>query len=144
VRDAIWPSFQIAGQAIRKRLIRFSNRPVGVKRCQTIHHFSVDVARGLVLLSGIGTKALPSWDSKTRRANGAAIFMTEIKTSRLCVGFRKFALALFKPEPREPGTEYRYSPSVHVIIRNAATSSRIASCARRACFFCNRGQRCTS
>jgi hypothetical protein len=27
---------------------------------------SVDVAHGLVLLSGIGTKALPSWDSKTR------------------------------------------------------------------------------
>jgi hypothetical protein len=27
----------------------------------------VDVARGLVLLFGIGTKALPSWDSRTRR-----------------------------------------------------------------------------
>ena len=36
--------------------VRFSNRPVGVKRFQTIHRFSVDVARGLVLLSGIGTK----------------------------------------------------------------------------------------
>ncbi len=30
------------------------------------HLCSVDVARGLVLLSGIGTKALPSWDSRTR------------------------------------------------------------------------------
>jgi hypothetical protein len=29
----------------------------------------VDVARGLVLLFGIGTKALPSWGSKTRRNN---------------------------------------------------------------------------
>ena len=29
----------------------------------------VDVAHGLVLLFGIGTKALPSWDSKTRRNN---------------------------------------------------------------------------
>ena len=48
---------------------RFSNRPVGVKRFQTIHHHSVDVSRGLVLLFGIGTKALPSWDSKTRRNN---------------------------------------------------------------------------
>src|SRR5258705_5209293 len=47
----------------------FSNRPFGVKRFQTIHHHSVDVARGLVLLFGIGTKALPSWDSKTRRNN---------------------------------------------------------------------------
>src|SRR3974390_822496 len=27
---------------------------------------SVDVTRGLVLLSGIGTWAVPSWDSKTR------------------------------------------------------------------------------
>ena len=47
----------------------FSNRPFGVKRFQTIHQFSVDVARGLVLLFGIGTKALPSWDSKTRWNN---------------------------------------------------------------------------
>jgi hypothetical protein len=29
----------------------------------------VDVARGLVLLYGIGTRALPSWDSKTRWSN---------------------------------------------------------------------------
>ena len=47
----------------------FSNRPFGVKRFQTIHHHNVDVARGLVLLFGIGTKALPSWDSKARRNN---------------------------------------------------------------------------
>ena len=46
--------------------IAFSNRPVGVKRFQTIHRYSVDVAHGLVLLFGIGTKALPSWDLKTR------------------------------------------------------------------------------
>ena len=49
--------------------VRFSNRPIRVKRFQTIHHYSVDVARGLVLLSGIGTKALPSWDSKMRWNN---------------------------------------------------------------------------
>ena len=37
----------------------FSNRPFGVKRFQTIHHHcSVDVTHGLVLLFGIGTKAL--------------------------------------------------------------------------------------
>jgi hypothetical protein len=47
----------------------FSNRPVEVKHFQAIHRCSVDVARGLVLLFGIGTKALPSWDSKTRRNN---------------------------------------------------------------------------
>jgi hypothetical protein len=47
----------------------FSNRPFGVKRFQAIHRYSVDVAHGLVLLFGIGTKALPSWDSRTRRNN---------------------------------------------------------------------------
>jgi hypothetical protein len=44
----------------------FSNRPFEVKRFQAIHEDSVDVAHGLVLLFGIGTKALPSWDSRTR------------------------------------------------------------------------------
>src|SRR5258708_1198342 len=59
--------------------VRFSNRPSGVKRFQTIRHHSVDVARGLVLLFGIGTKALPSWDSKTRWNNlwgGLAVLRT--------------------------------------------------------------------
>ena len=37
--------------------VRFSTRPVWVKRFQTIHCCSVDVARGLVLLSGIGSPA---------------------------------------------------------------------------------------
>ena len=46
--------------------VRFSNRPVGVKHFQTIRHCNVDVAHGLALLFGIGTKALPLWDSKTR------------------------------------------------------------------------------
>ena len=49
--------------------VRFSNRPFGVKHFQTVHRCSVDVTHGLVLLFGIGTKALPSWDSKTRRNN---------------------------------------------------------------------------
>jgi hypothetical protein len=49
--------------------VRFSNRPFGVKRFQTIHDCGVVVARGLVLLFGIGTKALPSWDSMTRWNN---------------------------------------------------------------------------
>ena len=49
--------------------VRFSNRPFGVKRFQTIRHHSVDVTHGLVLLFGIGTKAVPSWDSKTRWSN---------------------------------------------------------------------------
>src|SRR5664280_636429 len=36
---------------------------------QAIHHHSVDVAHGLALLFGIGTTALPPWDSRTRRNN---------------------------------------------------------------------------
>jgi hypothetical protein len=36
----------------------FSNRPLGVKHFQTIHCRSVDAARGLVLLFGIGAKVL--------------------------------------------------------------------------------------
>ena len=39
--------------------VRFSNRPFGVKRFQTIHHHcSIDFAHGLVLPFGIGAKAL--------------------------------------------------------------------------------------
>ena len=43
--------------------------PVGVKRFQAIRHCGVDVARGLVLLSGLGARALPSWDPRTRWNN---------------------------------------------------------------------------
>jgi hypothetical protein len=42
---------------VRFRSDRFSNRPFRVKRFQTNHHHSsVDVAHGLVLLFGIGTR----------------------------------------------------------------------------------------
>ena len=53
----------------RSSHFRFSNRPFRVKLLQTIHHYSVDVAHGLALLFGFGTKALPAWDSKTRWNN---------------------------------------------------------------------------
>ena len=42
---------------------------LGSSAFQTNHYHGVDVARGLVLLFGIGTKALPVWGSKTRRNN---------------------------------------------------------------------------
>ena len=48
---------------------RFSNRPFEVKRFQTNRRCGVDVTHGLVLLFGIGTKAVPSWDSRTRWNN---------------------------------------------------------------------------
>jgi hypothetical protein len=63
----------------RPRNVRFSNRPIKVKRFQTIRRHGVDVARGLVLLFGLGTKALPAWDSKARWNNlyrGLAVNMT--------------------------------------------------------------------
>src|SRR5262245_45553189 len=49
--------------------VRFSNRPSGVKRFSGYRPTDVDVAHGLSLLFGLGTKALPSWDSKTRWNN---------------------------------------------------------------------------
>ena len=52
----------------RCRDVCFSNRPGGVKRFQTVHG-GVNVTRGLVLLSGLGARALPSWDPKTRWNN---------------------------------------------------------------------------
>jgi hypothetical protein len=48
----------------RQSHVRFSIRPVRVKRFQTIHHNSVDVAREHTLLFEIGTKAPPSWGSE--------------------------------------------------------------------------------
>src|SRR5258707_4710379 len=62
-----------------KSNFRFSNRPVEVKHFQAIHGCSVDVSHGLALLFGIGTKALPLWDSRTRRNNlyrGLAVSVT--------------------------------------------------------------------
>ncbi len=57
----------------------------GVKRFQTIHGSSCNVARGLVLLSGIGTYALPSWDTKMRRNNLSAALPVVIgRSKRTC------------------------------------------------------------
>ena len=49
--------------------VRFSNRPIEVKRFQTVHVSGFEVTRGLVLLYGIGTSAVPSWDPRTRWNN---------------------------------------------------------------------------
>src|SRR5262245_34292523 len=71
------------GHSRRIGFVRFSNRPFGVKRFQTTHHHSVDVAHGLVLLLGVGTKALPSWDSKTRWNNLSGGLAVQTDGSRL-------------------------------------------------------------
>jgi hypothetical protein len=54
------------GPKRRLRDVCFSNRLFEVKRSQTIRRCNVDVAHGLALLFGIGTRALPSWDTRTR------------------------------------------------------------------------------
>ena len=75
-----WPTFDVtkrpnlmsggAGMvSTASDYVRFSNRPFGVKHFQTIRRCSVDVAHRLALLFGIGTEALPSWDTRTRWSN---------------------------------------------------------------------------
>src|SRR5690349_1574119 len=54
--------------------VRFSNRPFRVKRFQTIHHYSVDVAHGLALLFGIGTRGPCMALSLSRNLPGPRIF----------------------------------------------------------------------
>jgi hypothetical protein len=52
--------------------VRFSNRPFGVKRFQAIHHCSVDVTHGLVLLFGIGTRgpSIMGFEDEAEQSNG--------------------------------------------------------------------------
>jgi hypothetical protein len=59
---------------------------VRVKRVQTIHGCGVDVARGLVLLFGIGTSALPSWDfeDEAEQSNGRPCRLTNGRSKRTC------------------------------------------------------------
>ena len=57
--SAVTSDRQFVDVRSQARDVSFSNRPFGVKRFQTFHHrHSVGVARGLVLLFGIGTRAL--------------------------------------------------------------------------------------
>jgi len=66
---ALWSLMALSDRPTGRCCGRFSNRPFGVKRFQAIHRRSVWVTRGRVLLSGIGTKAFPSWDPRTRWNN---------------------------------------------------------------------------
>ena len=62
--------------------VRFSNRPFEVKRFQAIHHDSVDVAHGLVLLFGIGTKAVErSFGRPYRQIDGRSKRTCELTSS---------------------------------------------------------------
>jgi hypothetical protein len=65
---------------MRSVYVCFSNRPFGIKRFQTIHCYGVDVARGLVLLFGIGTGGPSIMDSKIRWNNLSAGLTVRVTT----------------------------------------------------------------
>src|SRR5690349_18197549 len=66
--------------------VRFSNRPFRVKRFQTIHHYSVDVAHGLVLLFGIGTSgpSIMGFEDEVKQSIGRPCRQTNGRSKRTC------------------------------------------------------------
>src|SRR2546421_12082580 len=66
--------------------VRFSNRPFRVKRFQTIHHYSVDVAHGLVLLFGIGTRgpSIMGFEDEVEQSIGRPCRQTNGRSKRTC------------------------------------------------------------
>src|SRR2546422_6392394 len=66
--------------------VRFSNRPFRVKRFQTIHHYSVDVAHGLVLLFGIGTRgpSIMGFEDEAEQSIGRPCRQTNGRSKRTC------------------------------------------------------------
>ena len=64
----------------------FSNRPFRVKRFQTIHHYSVDVAHGLVLLFGIGTRgpSIMGFEDEVEQSIGRPCRQTNGRSKRTC------------------------------------------------------------
>src|SRR5215472_13847268 len=66
--------------------VRFSNRPFRVKRFQTIYHYSVDVAHGLVLLFGIGTRgpSIMGFEDEAERSFGRPCRQTNGRSKRTC------------------------------------------------------------
>jgi hypothetical protein len=61
-----WP---LTSFTVLQKCGRFSNRPVGIKHFQAIHR-CINVARGLVLLFGIGTKSPPHIYSRRNGCHG--------------------------------------------------------------------------
>jgi len=93
-----------------RRDFRFSNRPVEVKHFQAIHHCSVNVAHGLALLFGIGTKAVPSWDPRTRRNNllvGLTVEERQVQAEVRTHLIHRPARDIFLPQGRTRVSSYR-------------------------------------
>jgi len=112
--------------------VRFSNRPFEVKHFQTTHHCSVDVAHGLALLFGIGTKALPLWDSRTRRNN-----LLRGLTVRLTIGPSGHANSPHPSSREGHHSTARWSSS---ILMSLSLSLLILNCSHAAAA-CSRAQR---
>ena len=76
----------LPGTNLPIRNVRFSNRPFGVKRFQTIHHYSVDVAHGLVLLFGIGTRgpSIMGFEDEVEQSFGRPCRQTNGRSKRTC------------------------------------------------------------
>src|SRR5215472_14613735 len=86
---SVAPKRKLAGHLrASKRLgeVRFSNRPFRVKRFQTIHHYSVDVAHGLVLLFGIGTRgpSIMGFEDEVEQSFGRPCRQTNGRSKRTC------------------------------------------------------------
>src|SRR6266566_1150968 len=66
--------------------VRFSNRPFRVKRFQTIHQYSVDVAHGLVLLFGIGTRgpSIMGFEDEAEQSIGRPCRQTNGRSKQTC------------------------------------------------------------
>jgi hypothetical protein len=66
--------------------VGFSNRPFRVKRFQTIRHYSVDVAHGLVLLFGIGTRgpSIMGFEDEVEQSIGRPCRQTNGRSKRTC------------------------------------------------------------
>ena len=64
----------------------FSNRPFRVKRFQTIHPYSVDVAHGLVLLFGIGTRgpSIMGFEDEAEQSIGRPCRQANGRSKRTC------------------------------------------------------------
>jgi hypothetical protein len=73
-------------QQTRRSNVRFSNRPFRVKRFQTIHHYSFDVAHGLVLLFGIGTRgpSIMGFEDEAEQSFGRPCRQTNGRSKRTC------------------------------------------------------------
>ena len=69
---AVGRDFHLTDKRTQPSNGRFSNRPFGVKRFRTIHRCSVDVAHGLVLLFGIGTRgpSIMGFEDEVEQSNG--------------------------------------------------------------------------